>query len=411
MEERHPVVGVGQAGCRWQLLEQVDGVDPDASRLAGLCPGHHRQAGQLADRRALLQAIAERACTSAADRSAAIASSPPGRSGSTRPSTPCRSDARCAGVIPTAYAKRSPVLARGLPVRAERGRPAQRREERIAAPQGASPAASAWCASRARSCSSAGRASSSASAARCSSTPNCGRHRILDCQAGELVSEAKHAVRGCQHSGGEGVGEQLSSRTCKRCEQAGVSAGREDGQGVEKQSCVGAEPRGTGEHGISNGLGHLIGSVASTSVTKKGFPEVSRYSSSASAENGSARTPTAPRESGRTLTRRMPGTVAMLPRTTRRGSSLPSSLSRYVTTNKPSKPFDPAGDETNDVERGLVCPVDIFQQDDRREDRRELVDISASAKLYGFDPLRTRSSGVSAHRPARRRQTVPAAAA
>ena len=38
------------------------------------------------------------------------------------------------------------------------------------------------------------------------------------------------------------------------------------------------------------------------------------------------------------------------------------------------KPFDPAGDETNDVERALVRPVDVFQHDDRGRSPRELLD-------------------------------------
>ena len=46
---------------------------------------------------------------------------------------------------------------------------------------------------------------------------------------------------------------------CERLEQAGVGAGREDGQGIEERPCVGAELRGAGEHGVSNGLRHLVG--------------------------------------------------------------------------------------------------------------------------------------------------------
>ena len=226
-------------------------------RASAPLPGHHRRAGQLADRRALLQAIAERAVhvrrrPERGNRlirlvgQIALARVPLQERRSLRRGEPVR------------VAERSAVLAGGLPVRAERGRLLSGARSESQHRRGIPRRVGVVRESR-QIVLIGGPCLELCECGPVQLDPNCERHRILDRQARELVSEGQHAVLGCQHSGGEGVGEQVRRGMCKRFEQAGVSAGREDGQGVEERSCVGAEPRGTGEHGISNGLGHLVG--------------------------------------------------------------------------------------------------------------------------------------------------------
>ena len=161
---------------------------------------------------------------------------------------------------------------------------------------------------------------------------------------------------------------------CKRFEQAGVSAGREDGQGVEERPCVGAEPRGTGEHGISNGLRHLVGErrqhLGDEERVPGGQPVKlvgicrARIGKDANGAAGERPHPDAANAGNR--------------RQASEDDAKRIVPAEFVVAirhdEKRSKPFDPAGDETNDVERGLVCPMDIFQQDDRRRDPRELFD-------------------------------------
>ena len=161
---------------------------------------------------------------------------------------------------------------------------------------------------------------------------------------------------------------------CERFEQAGVSAGREDGQGVEERSCVGAEPRGTGEHGISNGLRHLVGERRQHLGDEERVPggqpvQLVGICGARIGEDADGAARERPHPDAANA-----GNRGQASEDDAKGIVPAEFVVAIRHDEERSKPFDPAGDETNDVERGLVCPVDIFQQDDRRREPRELVD-------------------------------------
>ena len=207
-------------------------------------------------------------------------------------------------------AERSRVLRGRLTVRAERGR-ARRPHRREPSTASASPAASAWWASRARSGAPRGagerrerqpvqgdppvRGEGPSTAIRASSC----RNATLPCRprasGGEALVEPSTIAASASSSQSSACGGAMA--TASRIALAAGRGGRR-GRARRRARCPGSLP-----------------AAASTSVTKKGLPPVSRCSSSASRPCGSASAATAaadsgevqPATAGRSRARRGPG--------------------------------------------------------------------------------------------------------
>ena len=194
--------------------------------------------------------------------------------------------------------------------------------------------------------------------------------RLLDREPRELVAERDGAGPG-EDARGQALLEGVRAR--RRRAPPAARPRRAGARSRPLRACGArrAEPRGARRaRRPAPSLGIAASPAASTSVTKNGLPDVCRYSSPGRRrpEPRARRLPpprAAPRRGARRAAR-----VASSPSTTRNGWARSSSSSRYVTiTSRWARP-DAARQQAHDVERRLVGPVQVLDDDDRRTPSR-----------------------------------------
>ena len=204
-------VRVGQAELapgRERLQRRSTASWPRRSRFGRAVAGAEEHAGEAAQPVALAQPVAERPMALAAPPASPRSPRRSRRRGRRRGSGPRAARRARAAADPP----RSAGRARTAPPPRDGRRPTSARAAAAGANRStasASPAASAWCASRAGSGAPAGGAASAASAARCSAARRCGAQRLLDRHPRQLVAE------------GDAVGRRRSA-----CPSRGTRRGR-----------------------------------------------------------------------------------------------------------------------------------------------------------------------------------------
>ena len=130
-----------------------------------------------------------------------------------------------------------------------------------------------------------------------------GRDRVLDREPRELVSEDDHAVALGEHPGAEALGEVLIRLAHERRQEPrlGTCGRHRDGlqyfEGARTQACC------PSKDGVANRLGDAADLSRQHLRDIERVPDVSRYSSSGSASDGSASCATPVGERGSTRSR------------------------------------------------------------------------------------------------------------
>ena len=134
---------------------------------------------------------------------------------------------------------------------------------------------------------------------------------------------------------------------------------------------------------VADGRGEVSPFVASTSVTKKGFPPETRYRSARLAPAGAASASTASGDSRTSARRRTRARPAARRSTERNGWS--AAAHRLCRSKSPGRARSPRGPRhRHHIESCLVRPVQILEHEDRRCSSRELVDQGGKALCGAF---------------------------
>ena len=132
--------------------------------------------------------------------------------------------------------------------------------------------------------------------ARCSADPSIRRQRLLDRQPRKLMPEGDAVPAGTSMPGPEALLEAVDRRAGERLEQPQLGCVGDDRDRVEQRSRAGptAALRARAPRRARSAASRS-GPAASTSVTKNGFPPVTRWSACPSTPCGSASSATAAR--------------------------------------------------------------------------------------------------------------------
>ena len=204
------------------------------------------------------------------------------------------------------------------------------------------------------------------------SDPPVRRQRLLNGEARELVAECHTCRGGREHAGGQAFVELVDDIRCERLEEPELDRGRHDRRRLEQRARRRAQARGAGEHGVPDRVRDLV------LARRQHLRDEERISRRLAVELVRV---DAVRLGKRRHRRRREGLeLEPLDRLAARelAEHEPERVGAVELVvavageNESGNALDPANEQLQDVERGLVRPVQVLDDQDRRRPRPQL---------------------------------------